>query len=83
MRAGHWFAMTAVSHAPAAFAIHPIAESDRAARTTAPALRLLPSGDGWSLVGPNGELLYSALGSQGRRRCLQYARAAGVLTVRS
>jgi hypothetical protein len=75
--------MTAISHAPAAFAIHRIAESDRTRRTPAPALRLLPSGDGWSLVGPNGELVYSALGGKGRRRCLEFARAKGVLTVLS
>jgi hypothetical protein len=75
--------MTALSHAPAAFAIHRLAERDRTAPTPAPALRLLPSGDGWSLIGHSGELVFSALGAGGRRRCLEFARAAGVLTVRS
>jgi hypothetical protein len=83
--------MTALSHAPAAFAIHRISERERdrardgvrAREAAAPTLRLLPSGDGWSLVGENGQLVFSALGAQGRRRCLQFARAAGALTVLS
>ncbi len=45
----------------------------------APRLRLLPSGDGWSLVGVDGELVFSALGLSGRRRCLEFARAEGVI----
>jgi hypothetical protein len=44
-------------------------------------LRLLPSGDGWSLVGGNGTLVFSALGRSGRRRCLEFAAAAGVLAI--
>jgi hypothetical protein len=44
-------------------------------------LRLLPSGDGWSLVGPDGELVFHALGVHGRRHCLEFARAEGVLAV--
>jgi hypothetical protein len=75
--------MSALSHAPAAFAIHRIAESERAVSAATPTLRLMPSGDGWSLVGQDGELVFSALGAQGRRRCLQYARAHGVLAVLS
>jgi hypothetical protein len=46
-------------------------------------LRLLQSGDGWSLVGPDGELMFHALGIQGRRRCLEYAYAEGALTISS
>jgi hypothetical protein len=46
-------------------------------------LRLLPSGDGWSLVGPDGELVFQALGTGGRRQCLEFARAHGVLAVLS
>ncbi|HEY2771847.1 MAG TPA: hypothetical protein VGI87_14825 [Solirubrobacteraceae bacterium] len=44
----------------------------------APRLRLLPSGDGWSLVTTEGKLMYSALGVSGRRRCLEFALAEGV-----
>ena len=44
-------------------------------------LRLLPSGDGWSLVTLDGELVYSALGLSGRRRCLEFAQAEVVLAL--
>ena len=44
-------------------------------------MRLLPGGDGWSLVGPDGKLVFHALGTQGRRRCLEFAHAQGVLAV--
>jgi hypothetical protein len=44
-------------------------------------LRLLASGDGWSLVSPDGHLVFQALGIQGRRRCLEYAHSEGVLAV--
>lgn len=44
-------------------------------------LRLLAHGDGWSLVGTDGKLVFSATGVQGRRRCLEYAYSEGVLAV--
>lgn len=44
-------------------------------------LRLLPSGDGWSLVTPEGSVVLDSLGPQGRRRCHEFARANGVLTL--
>ncbi|HLJ04199.1 MAG TPA: hypothetical protein VKT31_12210 [Solirubrobacteraceae bacterium] len=44
-------------------------------------LRLLPSGDGWSLLGPDGELVFSAPGLSARRRCLEFAQAEGVLAL--
>jgi hypothetical protein len=44
-------------------------------------LRLLPNGDGWSLVGLDGQLVFSALGTSGRRQCLNYAAAHGVVTL--
>lgn len=46
-------------------------------------LRLLPSGDGWSLLGPDGRLVFSAPGLSARRRCLEFAQAEGVLAVTS
>jgi hypothetical protein len=46
-------------------------------------LRLLPSADGWSLVGPRGGLIFRAAGMHGRQRCLRYAQAEGVLTILS
>jgi hypothetical protein len=44
-------------------------------------VRLLPSGDGWSLVGPDGKVVFQALGTGGRRECLRFAQAHGVLAV--
>jgi hypothetical protein len=44
-------------------------------------LRLRPSGDGWSLVSIEGDLVYSALGSSGRRRCVEFAHEHGVLAL--
>jgi hypothetical protein len=44
-------------------------------------LRLLPRGDGWSLVAADGELAFSARGLSGRRRCLEFARARGVIAL--
>ena len=44
-------------------------------------LRLLPSGDGWALVGVDGRIAFSALGLSGRRRCLEFAREQGVITL--
>lgn len=44
-------------------------------------LRLLASGDGWSLIAPDGRLVFEALGAQGRRGCLEFARAHGVLAL--
>ncbi len=49
--------------------------------TRVPRLRLLPSGDGWSLIGEDGRLVFSALGIGGRRRCLEYAQAHGVVAL--
>lgn len=46
-------------------------------------LRLVPSGDGWALLTPDGELIFHALGTVGRRRCLEFARARGVIAVLS
>jgi hypothetical protein len=46
-------------------------------------LRLLPTGDGWSLIGPDGELVFHGLGLSGRRQCLEFAREHGALAVLS
>lgn len=42
---------------------------------------LRPSGDGWSLMTPDGRVLLRGSGPGSRRRCLEYARAVGVLAV--
>ena len=44
-------------------------------------LRLLPNGDGWSLVNLDGELVFSALGTGGRRECLNFAATHGVVAL--
>ena len=44
-------------------------------------LRLRPMQDGWSLVAPDGELVFHAPGLRGRLRCLRFARAHGILTI--
>lgn len=58
-------------------------QAPRAAARPGPRLKLLASGDGWSLVTPGGEVAFSALGTQGRRRCLEFACARGVLVISS
>ena len=44
-------------------------------------LRLVPSGDGWSLVSLDGEPVFSADGLRGRWRCLEFARNRGVVAL--
>jgi hypothetical protein len=72
--------MTAIAHKPAAFELRlprDAAKRDRYAHT----MTLKPSADGWSLIGPDGEVLFRGLGTSARRQCLQRARELGVLTV--
>lgn len=70
--------MTALAYSPTAFEI-------RGATVSAGAhperLLLRATGDGWSLIGPAGELVYHGLGRHGRHECLQFARDRGVLSV--
>jgi hypothetical protein len=74
--------MARSAHTTVAFEIHRLGAAGARANAGA-GLKLLPSADGWSLVGPQGELVYQALGTAGRRRCPEYARAHGVLAVYS
>jgi hypothetical protein len=74
--------MTSLAFTPAATGLH-TAEKPRADTRPRPRLKLLPSADGWSLVTPSGKLAFHALGTQGRRRCLEFARAQGVLVISS
>ncbi len=57
------------------------ARASTGSRKGSATLRLAPNGDGWSLVGPRGSLIFQAPGIQGRQRCLRYAQAEGVLTI--
>ena len=49
--------------------------------SSAPRLRLLASGDGWSLVSLDGEPVFSAAGLRGRSRCLEFAQNNGVVAL--
>jgi hypothetical protein len=71
--------MTALAREPIALA-PPFIRARRDART-ATVLRLVPAGDGWSLVGGDGTAVFQAPGPRGRRRCLLFAKAHDVLTV--
>jgi hypothetical protein len=42
---------------------------------------LRASEDGWSLLAPNGEVVYRGFGLASRRQCLEFARELGVLAV--
>jgi hypothetical protein len=44
-------------------------------------LRLLASGDGWSLVSLEGEPVFSGAGLRGRWRCLEFAQHNGVVAL--
>jgi len=46
-------------------------------------MKLVPGGEGWSLVSPDGESVFAACTKHARRRCLEFARAQGVLAVLS
>jgi hypothetical protein len=46
-------------------------------------LKLLPTGDGWALIGQDGKVVFEALGTDGRHQCLDFARRRGVLGVLS
>ena len=49
--------------------------------TGAPRLRLLASGDGWSLVTLEGEPVFSAAGRRGRWHCLEFAQNNGIVAL--
>jgi hypothetical protein len=40
-----------------------------------------PTEDGWSLLAPNGQVVFRGLGTASRRQCLEFARSHGVLVV--
>ena len=73
--------MTAYAHSPTAVQIRVLRERAPTRAGSPDRLRLLPTGDGWSLVGPEGEVLFHALGVSGRRKCLEFARERGALAV--
>jgi hypothetical protein len=72
--------MTSVAHHPAAFAVH-VDRDPRLRDESDGRLYLRATGDGWSLLNPAGEVLFRGFGLAGRRQCLEFARANGVLAV--
>jgi hypothetical protein len=71
--------MTPLAHNPA---LHRIRLSGkRRLPEGADSLTLCATGDGWSLIGPRGELVFHGLGVKGRRKCLEFAREHGVVAV--
>jgi hypothetical protein len=70
--------MTALASTPIAFEIRgaSVLAGEHPER-----LVLRPTGDGWSLIGPGGDLVYHGLGRRGRHECLRFARDRGVLSV--
>jgi hypothetical protein len=70
--------MSTLAHNAAAVEIRTLGKSNARAANR---LTLRPTADGWSLLGPGGEVVCHGRGIAGRRVCLEYARARGVLAV--
>ena len=72
--------MASIASHPAAFVVR----SGRLSRPldkTADRLYLRATGDGWSLLTSDGQVLLRGLGRGARRQCLEFARELGVLVV--
>ena len=74
--------MTTFNYHPAAIELS-AAEKRDVQRTAGGYLLLRPTGDGWSLMIPDGEVIYRGLGPDSRRRCLEIAVERGAATVLS
>lgn len=72
--------MTALAHRPAAFEIRNLGVPHVQRGDW---LRLSPTEDGWSLINPQGKVVFRGLGVEGRRACLEFARDHGVPMVLS
>jgi hypothetical protein len=72
--------MTAIAHTPAAFELRAPGGS-RAVPRSRRTFSLRATGDGWVLLGAEGEVVFHGLGVGGRRQCLEFARELGVLAV--
>ena len=73
--------MAAIAHRQSAIELH--ASQGVLADRAPDRLWLRATGDGWSLVTPDGHVLFHAMGLSGRRECLEFARDRGVLAVLS
>jgi hypothetical protein len=72
--------MTALSQKPAAVEISG-STGARVWGSLKTRVILRPTEDGWSLIGPDGELVFRGFGLKGRRECLEFARARGIHAV--
>jgi len=68
--------MTAVAHRPTAVVVR----GDRRMLAVR-RFSIRASEDGWSLLAPNGEVVYRGFGLASRRECLEFAHEIGVLAV--
>ena len=73
--------MTAIAHRQAAIELH--TGLGVLADRTPDRLWLRATADGWSLVAPDGHVLFQAPELSGRRECLEFAHERGVLAVLS
>lgn len=73
--------MTSMAHRPSLFQSSAVKGPRDGEAAASVRLSLLQSGDGWSLVDPDGRLVFSAKGFGGRRACLEFAQAKGVLAI--
>jgi hypothetical protein len=74
--------MTTITHSSAAFEMHP-GDEDSDSRALPLRCSIRATEDGWSLLAPNGRVVFRGLGTASRRQCLEFARARGVLAVTS
>jgi hypothetical protein len=74
--------MTTYNHRPAAIEISADEKPDVQCAAGG-YLVLRPTEDGWSLITPDGEVVYRGLGIASRRRCLEIAVERGAATVLS
>ncbi len=72
--------MSAITHKSAAFEMR----SGRQELARAAAMQrysLRATEDGWSLLAPDGQVIFRGLGLASRRACLEFAHDSGVLAV--
>jgi hypothetical protein len=74
--------MTTYNHNPAVIEMS-AAEKPDVQSAAGGYLVLRATEDGWSLITPDGEVLYRGLGIASRRRCLEIAVERGAATVHS
>lgn len=74
--------MSTSTHRSSAFATHMNNKPDVEGRAQG-SLILRPADDGWMLVTSDGEVVFRAPGTAGRRQCLKFAQDHGVISVRS